>query len=322
MLNYTQLCNNIYLTKERKKRFNLLNSIVIEENKNSGAVLIDTNYPFGVIDHLYTRIKSPAKALIFSHCHTDHMAHGFYHQEKYHTPLYCPVQEKDYILSIDSLIENNGFKKLGLKEQYVKMVQESMKFKEAKSVNIFNPGHDVLEYSSVELETIHIPGHSPGHTAFLIRSIQDEENRKVLYVSDIGSHPYYGDLNCDLREYRKSIAKLEQIYLSDDYILVPAHGTVYIKKNEEFFERIRARIRVKGEKVLSNLSKTKSKSIKELVFEGTLSDDLEQMEQLYKDLHLLWDGGEIHQHLLEFIAQGIVEKTKEVDFLNDKYILV
>ena len=89
-----------------------------------------------------------------------------------------------------------------------------------------------------------------------------------------------------------------------------------------FFERIRSRIKVKAEKVLNKLSNSNPKSIKELVYEGTFTtlEEFEQMEQMYKDMHLLWDGGEIHQHFLEFIEQGIVEKIEEVDFLNDKYI--
>ncbi len=321
MLNYTELGKDVYIVRENTVRVNSLNSILIENAQDSQAILIDTNFTFQFVDDLYARIKSPARALIFSHCHTDHMASGFYHQEKHGTPLYCPFQEKDNLLSLEALMENSGFKALGLADTFKMFVERYIKFKEAKQVNTFDPGRDTLSYETVEIETIHIPGHSPGHTAFLIRSTIHDDNRKILFVSDIGSHPYYGDLNCSLKDYFDSIEKLEKIYLSDDHVLVPAHGTVYLKKDDDFFNRIRERIRNNEKKVFHALSKKNEKSIKEIVLEGIFTP-LEKQNPYIKDLYLLWDGGMIHQHLLKFIERGLAKKVANKDFLNDKYILI
>ncbi|MHA1293982.1 MAG: MBL fold metallo-hydrolase [Promethearchaeota archaeon] len=321
MLNYIDLGEGIYLAKENTKRVNIINAIVIDDDLQNNSILIDANYPFKFIDELYNKIESPAKALIFSHCHTDHMAHGFYHQEKYKTPLYCPIQEKEQILSLNALMDNAGFTKLGLTDTFKKMVIHYMKFKEPREVKTFIPGKDVFKYKSVKIETIHIPGHSPGHTAFIIDPIKHKENRKILYVSDIGSHPYYGDLNCNLSKYYNSIDKLEQIYLSGDYILIPAHGRIYKEKNELFFDRIRVRIKNNEKKIINALDKNKPKSIKELVLEGTITP-VEKMNPYIKDLYFLWDGGMIYQHLQELVENKIVRKISEKGFLKDKYILV
>ncbi|MHA1150368.1 MAG: MBL fold metallo-hydrolase [Promethearchaeota archaeon] len=321
MLEYTELGKDCYLVKEVAERVNTLNPILIEDGLSKDAILIDANYPFRFIDELYRRIKSPAKALILSHTHTDHSAHAFYHQEKYHTPIYVPSLEEHRIKDLAVLRKEAGFDDLGLTEVFNMMILEYMKFKECQHVKTYIPGETIFYYELLEIKTIHIPGHAIGHTAFNLTFYNSELNRNILYVSDIGSHPYYGDLDCNLKEYYESIDKLEKIYLSDDYILVPAHGTVYIEKNEGFFQRIRDRIKKNEKKVLEHLSKTHAKSIKELVLEWFMTP-IEKRNALIKDMYFRWDGGMIYQHLSEFIKKGIVKKVEVKDFLNDKYILV
>ena len=323
MLRYTKINKNIYLVKEESTRVNVLNSILIEKDDDNNSVLIDANYSFSHIDELYARIKHPVLALILSHFHTDHTAHAFYHEKKYEAPLFGPIQEKEYFLSLDSIMENVGFSKLGarVKENYLFFANEYMKYQECKEIHTFKPDFDTLEFSSVKLETIHIPGHSPGHTAFIITSKNNGNKDKILYASDIGSHPYYGDFISDLKDYKESINKLEEIYLSDNFLLIPSHGTIYLEKDKDFFNRIRSRIKKNELKVLKSLSKTQPKSIKELVEERIITPEARIYPEI-KYLYYLWDGGTIFQHIKEFADRGIVEKVEEIDFLNDKYILI
>ena len=321
MLNYTTLGNKVYLAKEDSDRVNCLNSLIIEDPTPKEAILIEANYPFDEIDELYKRIAPPAKALLLSHGHTDHTAHAFYHQQNYETPIFIPVQEQEHLLSLDTLRDAAGFTQLGLEEKYNLMVREYMKFQECETVLPYTPGEKIFHYTVVNIETIHIPGHSPGHTAFALKFSPELNNKNILYVSDIGSHPYYGDLYCSLSAYRDSIDKLENIYLSGDYILVPAHGKYYLEKDPDFFNRIRRKIHKNAQKVLEALSKTEPKSIKDLVYEWFMTPK-DRAHPLIKELYLLWDGGMIAQHLREFQDQGLVRKIEEKDFLNDNYILV
>jgi len=317
MLEYLKLSNNVNLVREDIKKVNRLNSLMIELDQNNGIILLDANFSFDNINELYSRIKSKANALIISHFHTDHSSHAFYHEEKYNTPLYCPIQEEKYLKSHPKMMEDVGFKKLGLSEAYLFFINKIMKFKECKKINVFVPGTEILDFSSIKLQTIHIPGHSPGHTSFIINS----SSPKILYVSDIGSHPYYGDFICDLKEYRNSIDKLEKIYLSDNFALIPSHGNIYLEKKENFFDKIRERIKINEQKVIDALSKTNSKSIKDLVLDRIITPE-ERIYQPLKELYYLWDGGIIYKHILEFVEKGFVEKVEEKDFLNDKYILI
>ncbi len=321
ILDYIELGNGIYIIREKTNRPNRVNSILIEGENKSESVLIDTNYSFRHIREFYTRLKAPAKRLYVSHCHLDHVAHVFYHEQKFGTPIFCPKQEENGLKSLTLSMEEMGYKKLDLEENYEKLARDIMKFQECENINIFNPGKDSIEFSGGHIETIHIPGHSPGQTAFIINKNNKNENKKVLYSSDIGSHPYYGDLNSNLSQYQDSINNLEDIYFSDDFILVPAHGNYYSEKQEEYFNKIRDRIKSNEEKILSALSKSKPKSIKDLVLEWIIRPQRISVDFI-TELFFLWDGGIIYHHLNDLIKKKIVEKAKKVNFLNDEYVLI
>ncbi|TFG00695.1 MAG: MBL fold metallo-hydrolase [Promethearchaeota archaeon] len=317
MLVWKELIDGICLVKEDSSRVNILNSLVIEP-KNHANILIDTNYPFDDIDNLYSEIGK-VEFLLFSHGHLDHTAHAFYHQKKYKTPIYIPVQESEYITNIETLSDKIGFKMLNLEDKYLMMIKKYMKFDLCNNVNSYNPGEDNFQSRNFIINTIHIPGHSPGHTAFSIKS-KDEDSKAILYVSDIGSHPYYGDLSSNLTEYRKSIDKLEKIYLNGEYILIPAHGTYYLDKDKDFFNRIRDKIDSNEMKIIDSLNSHNYKSIKEIVEQRILTSADKIFEPI-KELYYIWDGGMILNHLDELYEKNIVEKIKGNTFLDNKYKL-
>ncbi|MGV9173564.1 MAG: MBL fold metallo-hydrolase [Promethearchaeia archaeon] len=313
--NYSE---EITLVREKSNRTNKLNSLVIQDKTKKINLLIDGNYPITHIDELYPTLPNPH--CYFSHCHLDHTAHAYYIHKEYNGIIFCPEQEKDYLTSLENLMERVGFKELGLSKQYKTLAEKYMKFKPCNEVKTFDPSQHSIELSNYIIKTIHIPGHSPGHTAFSIKA-KNNSNPNILYVSDIGSHPYYGDLNSNLLGYRNSINKLEEIYISDKYILNPAHGKVYLEEERDFFDRIRTKINRNGKKVLAALSKTKPKSIRDLTHRWILRSK-ERVNPLIKDLYLLWDGGMIYHHLNEFVDQGLIQKVeKNENIIDEKYLL-
>ncbi|MFO8017661.1 MAG: MBL fold metallo-hydrolase [Promethearchaeia archaeon] len=309
----------ITLVREKSDRTNKLNSLLIQDDAKNLDLLIDGNYPLSNIDELYSALPNPV--CYFSHCHLDHTAHAYYIQENYDGTILCPEQEKGYLTSLKNIMDRVGFSELGLTESYKSLAEDYMKFKPCKKVSTFNPSQHIVELSNYTIEALHIPGHSPGHTAFAIKA-KNSSDANVFYVSDIGSHPYYGDFNSNLPEYRNSIDKLEQIYHADTYILNPAHGKVYLEKEQDFFDRIRTKINKNGEKILAALSPSEPKSIRDLTYRWVLRSE-NRVNPLIKDLYLLWDGGMIYHHLQEFIAQGLVEKVDTSENIMDEtYISV
>ncbi|MBD3214768.1 MAG: hypothetical protein GF311_19310, partial [Candidatus Lokiarchaeota archaeon] len=180
MLTWNNFTDGIFLVKERTNRTNRLNSLIVK-NQEGPDILIDTNYPFDDIDQLYSRVDAPAK-LLCSHGHLDHTAHAFYHLKKYETPIFCPIQEQDYLTNFERLLDIVGFKKLHLASKYRMMTREYMKYSECEEVSTFSPGKDNFQTDHYMIESIHVPGHSPGHTAFSIQSYNDELT-PILYVS-------------------------------------------------------------------------------------------------------------------------------------------
>jgi len=86
-------------------------------------------------------------------------------------------------------------------------------------------------------------------------------------------------------------------------------GGIYeIKKNEQI--------------VLSALSKTKPKSIRDLVQKEYLLTPKEKINPIIEEGYLLWDGGMILLHFNEFLEQGIIEIVQKKSLLDDTYILI
>lgn len=319
MLTFERIQDNIDLIKENRRRTNIINSLTISNDTRTKFVLIDANYPFDDIDQLHETLGSAKKTLLFSHFHLDHTAHAFYHQKKYNVPIYIPIQEKDYLTDLNKLMEVVGISDLNIEESYKILVKKYMKFQECPTVNTYIPGRDNFEIGDIVIKSLHIPGHSPGHTAFQIEN--NHRDKGILYVSDIGSHPYYGDFNSDLDQYKKSIDYLEQIYLSGEYILIPAHGTIYREKDENFFNRIRKRINKNREKVLKALSRKKAKTLKEMVEERIITPK-ERVFEPIRGMYFLWDGGIIYQHLKELEKENRVLRTEGTNFLTQKFKLI
>ncbi|MBD3213339.1 MAG: hypothetical protein GF311_12085 [Candidatus Lokiarchaeota archaeon] len=123
-----------------------------------------------------------------------------------------------------------------------------------------------------------------------------------------------------MTDYRSSIDKLEKIYQSKKYFLIPAHGNYYLEKEDDFFERIRQKINKNEKKILGSLNKDAFISIKELV-EMRIITPSERIFEPIKDLYYLWDGGMILNHMRELVREDKVQEIEGEIFLQNKYKL-
>ncbi len=78
-----------------------------------------------------------------------------------------------------------------------------------------------LEFDSIPVEVIHTPGHSAGHCCFVV-------NEKTLFLGDIdltSFGPWYGCLDCDVRDFVLSIKRLiSEVEKRDIDVAIPSHG--------------------------------------------------------------------------------------------------
>jgi glyoxylase-like metal-dependent hydrolase (beta-lactamase superfamily II) len=183
-----------------------------------------------------------------------------------------------------------------------------------------------FDYGNIVLETIHIPGHSPGQTAYLI-SNKTCTRKDVLFVSDIGierSGPWYGLKHCNLNDYRNSIEKVEDIYLhsgSDDVILASGHSkSPYFIKQPEIFRNTLEKIEINETRVLSMFNADEPKKLNDVTLKGVYYPEkhIKNLFADYRKIHFFWEWYIIFHHINELIEKG---KLIEVDPEHKSFIL-
>lgn len=81
---------------------------------------------------------------------------------------------------------------------------------------------DVFEFEGVQIEVIHTPGHSAGHSCFIIGD--------VIFLADIdltSFGPWYACVDCELRDFVLSIKRLKkEVSKREISMAIPSHGKV------------------------------------------------------------------------------------------------
>jgi glyoxylase-like metal-dependent hydrolase (beta-lactamase superfamily II) len=138
----------------------------------------------------------PIDAIINSHAHEDHMSgNGLFADARLH------IHEEDLVgaRTIDGLMDIYGLNGMA-REAFIKEVVEDFHFSPRADAEGFSDGH-VWDLGRVQVEAVHLPGHTRGHSGFRISG-------GVFFLSDIdltGFGPYYGDVWSDLEDFERSI---------------------------------------------------------------------------------------------------------------------
>ncbi|MBY8983668.1 MAG: MBL fold metallo-hydrolase [Candidatus Lokiarchaeota archaeon] len=310
MLDYEKLEEGIFLVRSNSIFGTSCNGILIKNVENSGNILIDCNFHENELQELSESLKNNIKSYFVSHTHLDHISNIHFYED-HGFKIYCPIPEDRYLKDMNIFMKENGMVDCEVDNIFSNIIYEELNFKNLKNVETFKPGK-TFNYGKISLETYHIPGHSPGHTAFLIRD-KTKRRRAVLFVSDIGiekSGPWYGLKHCSLKDYRISIKKIEEIYLNDDIILASAHGKSYFTKQLQIFKNALNRIEINEEKVLKIYNSEKPKDLKEITLKGVYYSEnhIKRLPPDSKKIHFVWEWYIILHHINELIEKGKVKK--------------
>ena len=92
---------------------------------------------------------------------------------------------------------------------------------------------EVFEFEGVQVEVLHTPGHSAGHCCFVIDD--------VIFLADIDLTPFgpwYGCLDCDVRDFVLSIERLKrEVSKRRISLAVPSHGKA-VSGTDEILKRL------------------------------------------------------------------------------------
>jgi len=147
--------------------------------------------------------------ILNSHCHEDHVAGN---------PLFpdaeCHLHEADAVglTGLDAMMAIYGFGS-GVDASFRKVLVEQFHYEAREDVETFDEG-DVYELGGVDIEVLHTPGHTRGHSCFLVRWLDGARERRLLYLGDIELTrfgPYYGDAWSDLADFEHSLDRVRAI---------------------------------------------------------------------------------------------------------------
>lgn len=165
-------------------------------------------------------------AIINSHGHEDHLAgNGLYPEARIH------LHDDDLLAahSLEGLLEVYGFAGEA-RSEFATLVTEEFFYTARPDAEGFSDGHVFDLGGGVTAEALHLPGHTRGHSGFLIG--------EVFFLSDIdltGFGPYYGDAWSDLDQFEASLKKAREVEAN---WYVTFHHKGIIEGRERFLEMI------------------------------------------------------------------------------------
>ncbi len=163
-------------------------------------------------------------AVINSHSHEDHMpGNGFFTDARVH------IHDEDLpgARSLDGLMDVYGLTGEP-RDDFSRQVVEEFFYTPRPDAEGFRGGH-VWDLGTAQIEAVHLPGHTRGHSGFRITD-------GVFFLSDIdltGFGPYYGDVWSDLEQFE---ASLDQIEDEEAQYYVTFHHKGVIEGRDRFLE--------------------------------------------------------------------------------------
>ncbi len=189
--------NIFYITGKNNSRFPYCACLYLRGKKL--RVLIDVGMG---AENLAPVKEMGVDLLILTHCHIDHR---LTRNEILDVPVWCHESEANFLKDREYFYTSIGLKRSGL--------ELSGLFDFAHGVFDTEIDHRLvdgerIELGGITLETIHTPGHTPGHIAFF------NPEHDLLFSGDIDLTPFgpfYGHDFADISDFLASIEKLRQI---------------------------------------------------------------------------------------------------------------
>lgn len=165
-------------------------------------------------------------AVINSHSHEDHLAgNGFFVDASVH------IHHDDLpgARSLEGLMDVYGLSG-DARQRFSDEVVEEFHYTPRPDARGFGDGH-VWDLGQAQVEAVHLPGHTRGHSGFRISG-------GVFFLSDIdltGFGPYYGDVWSDLEQFEQSLVQIRD---EDAEFYVTFHHKGVIEGRETFLSML------------------------------------------------------------------------------------
>ena len=283
--------NIYYLPGENHSRFPYCACLYLKGKKL--RVLIDAG--MGAIN-LAPAKKMGIDLLILTHCHIDHR---LTRSEIMNVPVWCHASEVKFFKDREYFFTSMGFKRSGLDVAGLFDFAHGMFGTEIDHQLVDG---ERIDLGGITLETIHTPGHTPGHMAFFI------PEHELLFSGDVDLTPFgpfYGHDFANINDFLSSIDKLKQVQAK---MIVSGHAGPFNDNLPERFSAYGEVIHSRDRLLLDKLSRPKS------------IEDFRDSHLFYKtypdfpDLIRWFELVHIEKHLMRLKAMGKVRQE------DDKWI--
>jgi len=157
--------------------------------------------------------------ILNTHCHLDHILGNSATAERYGIAMRCHANELP-------VIERAGSTSLMFGIPYRASVLPASTIEEGETITV----------GELRFETLFVPGHAPGHLAFVCHEERVVFSGDVLFKGSVGRVDLPG---CNSAHLVQSI-QTKMYALPDDYVVYSGHGphtTIGEEKRENFFVR-------------------------------------------------------------------------------------
>jgi glyoxylase-like metal-dependent hydrolase (beta-lactamase superfamily II) len=155
--------------------------------------------------------------LLNTHAHIDHVLGNEYVKRTFGVKLHLHRNDLPVLQNAAARAEFYGFPNY-----------------EGSEVDVFIEEGDIIKFGNTELEILFVPGHAPGHVAFINREENICVSGDVLFKQSVGRTDFP---LCSFKDLENSI-RTKLYTLSDEMVVFPGHGGIttigYEMKNNPY----------------------------------------------------------------------------------------
>ncbi len=287
MQQFQEIADNIwFIPAVIDSSFPYANSLFINDRVK---LLIDTGVGKSTLKQFLKTFGQP-DIILYSHAHEDHILNSnlFVCRDRF-------IHEKDLLAatSKEELYRLYGAEEPDFKK-FLDVYLQAVDYSPLNRVQTFQDGQ-IYDLGTFEVQAIHAPGHSAGHSIFEIKQ------HHMLFVSDIDLSifgPWYGSLDGNILDFKKSIKKVK--YLSPQ-ILISSHAGIFTEKIDKNLD-VALNIIIDREKKVLDFLET-SKTFDEIVNASLIYTQSPSPKELYVVAERIM----VQKHLDLLLHQGKIE---------------
>ena len=274
-----------FLAGERGGQFPRCNTLLIRDRETA---LIDPGAGQAVLEPWVDQVD----VVFNTHSHMDHSAgnHLFDSVE-----VLAPIQAKGSAGVLETLWPR-FFTQIEHLPLYRHSARHEMGFVDRPPDGYFSPGQ-VIKVGRVELEVIHLPGHTTDHCGFYLPSLG------LILSSDIDLSrfgPWYGHLESDLAQFRQSVELVKEL---DAHVLVSGHRLPLFGGINRALDDYLEIFEIRNQRILDFLAQERTR---EQVVDATL---IYGRFPRNPELLRYWEGNMVDKHLAELVERGLVVRS-------------